>query len=469
MDESETGNILNTNQNNFIGKDEMNLVEFPITLLSRRHVSDQKTIEFSDCISGTNKEIIKREWILTGSDKFGLPLVQDNDIWLALLFLGKDQILNSRKIYFTRYEICQVLGWKPGGNKYQRIEDSLNRLASVSIFAKNSFWDNSKKSYVTKNFGIIDDYEIFDYGNKKERNDSSPSSYVNINEVVYESIKSGYIKNLSMNFYSSLSGDIAKRLFRYLDKKSYNKNRYEINLHDLAYTHMGMEEETYKYLSDITRKLTAAHNELIEKGFLQSAEYKETTSYKTFKVVYTFSDKKKMLQKVDQTKLFKICAEPKDQIRKSGNKTLDNLIEIGITEHVARQILKNYPEDKIKAQIEALPFRKAKDPAAILVKSIKEEWSPSSGYKNHIESKKRAANNKAKKEAEEKRNAERLEKIEKYLAKLSKKERKALENEAMVRAEHEGGEFVRKFGVNEGMLNAYISVLVEEKTTISRN
>lgn len=63
-----------------IGKDEMNLVEYPITLLSKRHESKTKTIEFSDTITGDGGKLIKREWIVTGSDKYGLPLAQYNDV-----------------------------------------------------------------------------------------------------------------------------------------------------------------------------------------------------------------------------------------------------------------------------------------------------------------------------------------------------------------------------------------------------
>ena len=54
-------------------KDEMNLVEFPFILLSKRN-EDQKTIEFTDWTTA-NGETAKREWIVTGSDKFGLPTV----------------------------------------------------------------------------------------------------------------------------------------------------------------------------------------------------------------------------------------------------------------------------------------------------------------------------------------------------------------------------------------------------------
>ncbi len=68
-----------------MGKDEMNLVEFPITLLSKRDLKKVKTLEFSDTIYGEGNKIMKREWIVTGSDKFGLPLADDNDVLLCYI------------------------------------------------------------------------------------------------------------------------------------------------------------------------------------------------------------------------------------------------------------------------------------------------------------------------------------------------------------------------------------------------
>jgi len=122
-----------------VGKDEMNIVEFPITLLSRRHMSSEKTIKFSDVIAGEDNKPVRREWIVTGSDEFGLPLSQDNDVWIALLLMARERGFKDRKVYFSRYKLCKIMNVKKGGNKYQRIEDALNRLTGVRIYAKNAF------------------------------------------------------------------------------------------------------------------------------------------------------------------------------------------------------------------------------------------------------------------------------------------------------------------------------------------
>ncbi|MFH0924474.1 MAG: hypothetical protein V1872_02390, partial [bacterium] len=59
-----------------VSKDEMNLAEYPITFLSRRAPKGVKTIEYTNwvTIEGKKKPL---KWIVTGSDKYGLPVGGD--------------------------------------------------------------------------------------------------------------------------------------------------------------------------------------------------------------------------------------------------------------------------------------------------------------------------------------------------------------------------------------------------------
>jgi hypothetical protein len=159
------------------------------------------------------------------------------------------------------------MGLKPGGSGYKQIEEALDRFKGTSIKAKNGFYDNARKFYATKNFGIIDDYELMDSSKPgPPGQDNFPFSYVNLGEVLYESIQAGYIKSLNMKTYFELEGPLAKRLYRYLDKKAYNKKKFEINLFTLAEVHLGLQK--CKYLSQIKQQLSHAHEELVKAGFL---------------------------------------------------------------------------------------------------------------------------------------------------------------------------------------------------------
>lgn len=53
-----------------------------------------------------------------------------------------------------------------------------------------------------------------------------------------------------------------------------------------------------------------------------------------------------------------------------------SLIEQGVTHQVAEDLLRSHSEDEVREQVESLPFRKSRDRAAVLVASIRQRWSP---------------------------------------------------------------------------------------------
>lgn len=56
-------------------------------------------------------------------------------------------------------------------------------------------------------------------------------------------------------------------------------------------------------------------------------------------------------------------------------KLLETLMKVGIAKNKAQYLMENFPINKIRSQIEALPHRQAKDPAALLIRSIEENWA----------------------------------------------------------------------------------------------
>lgn len=437
------------------GKDEMNLAEFPITLLTRRNIENTKTIRFNDTITGPEGKQFDRKWIITGSDEFGLPLAQDNDVLMAIFSLGKMNNFASSTINFSRYKLLKTMNWKDDGKNYKRIKEALNRLLGVTIYAENAFWDNNKKRYVTLGFGIIDSYSLYD-SYKGPGQEAFSFSSVELNKYIYNSIKAGYIKGIDMKAYFKLESDIAKRLYRYLDKKRYSKERFEINLYTLAQTHIGLAKT--KYASHIKEKLNPVHQELIKVGFIKSVEYQKTSDGTSEKIVYIFG-KKEAPSKVIQESV---------TIIKTDNKLLNALVKIGITQKVAEQLIKEYSEDLIDSQIKALPYRKADDLPAVLISSIQDKWAMPANYKVQIDKIKKTEVEIQQDRDLEKNKAEHRKKIEDYLISLTKDELAELTRQAEELARKDGGSFLKDRKIPEHMLKAYIHVIVEEKLLLKR-
>ncbi len=243
-----------------LSRDEMNLAEFPLTVLSKRVDPSLKTLEFHDFVKGKNGEIVNRSWIITGADKFGLPTSSDDEVLLGLLKLTADDGLRNRKILFTRYELLKILRWTTEGRSYTRLQNALDRLSGVRIKATNAFYDNENKLHSTKNFGIIDEYEIND------GRDTRPSFFT-WSDVLFKSFQVGFIKKLDLNFYLDLNSAVSKRLYRYLDKHFWYRSRLQVNLFTLAHEKVGISRN-YKFASSLRQQLEPALGELIERGML---------------------------------------------------------------------------------------------------------------------------------------------------------------------------------------------------------
>ncbi len=90
-----------------VGRDEMNLCEFPIATLADRVPEGCKTMVFED-----------RHGRLTvsGSDAYGLPAAPDSDVIVGLIQLTKlRNDFTNPTVTFTRYELLRLLGWPRRG------------------------------------------------------------------------------------------------------------------------------------------------------------------------------------------------------------------------------------------------------------------------------------------------------------------------------------------------------------------
>jgi len=366
-----------------ISKDEMNLAEFPFTLLSKRANPGQKTIEVAQSIRDQNGRVIKQEWVVTGSDKYGLPLAIDEDVYIALMQLYKENDFKDRRVHFSRYQMLHIMSKETSKRGYDRLEDAFNRLVSVTIVSKNAFWDNKAKMYVSQAFHLFESYRLYDEraSGTVDSQQSLPLSHIVMSDFLFDSVKYGYIKNIDTTFYFSLDTPISKRLYRYLDKKRYQKLRFEIDLLKLA----ALLPIQDKYPSQIKRRLEKPHNELIKKGFLKSFSYEKVGASGEEKVVYVFprdslkGSKWKLGNGFDK--------EVRVDFDKPELKLRQELVKRGITEVVAGKLMSDYPANQIETQIaifDRLLLSKSslleKNPPGFLRKSIEDNYQPPKEY-----------------------------------------------------------------------------------------
>jgi len=104
------------------------------------------------------------------------------------------------------------------------------------------------------------------------------------------------------------------------------------------------------------------------------------------------------------------------------NEMLEILKDMGVSEFTAQEMVRHYPAEMIEKQVKMLPYREARDPAAMLVKSIREDWVPPASYTVAMREK---AMNLVKAKAESEREAERKAhegRVKKALSELPQEE-----------------------------------------------
>lgn len=259
-------------------RDEMNLAEFPLCALAHRLQPEVKTLRFEDRIWDKGRKLfITRKLIITGSDAYGLPTEKDDEVLLGLIQLTRACRFIERKVPFTRHELIGILGWRDDSKSYARIEESLNRWTGVTLYYDNAWWNKDRKCWMNEKFHILDNVWLCHRGEPAPDTGlpttGAPQSAFVWNEVVFRSFTHGNLKSIDFEFFKSLKSAVAKRLYRFLDKHFYKRNRFEMDLRELCCEHVGLSRNYDT--AGLKRKLLAGVKELEEKGFLHPLSLEE--------------------------------------------------------------------------------------------------------------------------------------------------------------------------------------------------
>ena len=247
-----------------IGRDELNLAEFPIALLAERVSRGQKTLYFEDQHGRLT---------VTGSDAFGLPTAADADVIIALIHLTKlRNNFSDVKVNFSRYELVNLLGWPDQGWSYKRLEESLDRWHGISLSYDGCWWNNRLKCYTDMKMHIIDTIELVAANvcgkTRLAGRGELPLSWFRWNKEFIESCQADNLRQLDLDEYFSLQSAVSKRLYRFLGKRFHLRRDWIFDLKEIAFERVGLSR-SYADAGKIKEKLQPAIAELEAIGFLK--------------------------------------------------------------------------------------------------------------------------------------------------------------------------------------------------------
>jgi Replication initiator protein A len=426
-----------------LGRDEMNLAEFPITLLTDRVPKDQKEAVYQDEIYDERTGLTLTRKLTISAGNHGLTTAIDDEVILAFIQTTKKaNNFTNPQVAFSRHALIQSLNWPRTGASYDRLHLSLKRWTSVFLHYENAWRDNKTKSWVSAGFHIIDNYEIADSRTTGDQLDLLPS-YIIWNKVIFESFQAGYLKPLDYDLCMGLSNSTAKRMYRFLDKRFHHKPDWTFDLKEFAHEHIGLSRN-YDGPAHIKRKLLPAIAELESIGFLEP-----------------MTDTERFQKDGKDWRIWLvqggIIAAPLPVLPAAAPHSepapplVAELAGRGVTRTTAAELVRQYPAEGIEAKLEVFDWltekqdkRVARSPAGYLVKSITDDYATPKGFESRAA---RRARSEAKRQADQKaaegrlrqreqeaRDQARRQAVDAYLQRLTPAERKALEAEALARA-----------------------------------
>jgi len=393
------------------GRDELNLAEFPLGALATRLRPGQKTLRFTDQVRDESRgETITRELTITGTDAHGLPTTLDDEVLLGLIQLTRLHGFVDRKVPFTRYQLIALLGWRDETRSYERLAASLTRWTGVTLHYRNAWWHKPRRCWVDETFHVLDNVwlchrrgvEAPGSGSTDER----PLSAFVWNEVLFRSFQAGNLKAIDFEFFEGLDSAVARRLYRFLDKRFFHRPQWEFDLQELAWEHVGLSR-SYDTAS-LKRKLRPALGELEAKGFLEPAGEPDrfwragTGQWRVALARRTSAAPVMAAVPATSVPLVTAAATETAAATQPAATTTDDplvsaLVERGVTRTAARRTVRRFAAERIAAQVEVFDWlvaradsKVARNPPGFLVRAIQEAYEPPREFVSRAEAARRA-------------------------------------------------------------------------------
>ena len=305
-----------------------------------------------------------------------------NRLLMAMNEAGKQPAMNLSlaRVYLRHSDpLVTTRTWRGDSKNYHRLESSLNRWMGVTLYYQKAWWNKTGQCWVDEKFHVLDNVWLCHRGEPPPDTglcevDALTSAFV-WNEVIFRSFRAGNLKSIDFEFYKSLESAVAKRLYRFLDKRFYHRDRCEFQLRELACQHLGMSAN-YD-VSNLKRKMLPGVRELEARGFLEvSSDELRFRKVRAGDWSVTFEKGRCVPlpssgSEVPQTKLNLAAA----------------LTDRGVSANVAATIIAQHTADSIEAKLRVFDWLAARldakmlrNPAGFLVSSIREGYEPPRGF-----------------------------------------------------------------------------------------
>ncbi len=284
------------------------------------------------------------------SVSYGLPTTADQDKYLGFQKIVQDLRREQRgeiknPVSFQSNQLLSILGLGDAGNNFQDVYEWLKRMAATTIQSSGSVYLAKRRQYAIDIFPVFDRVVIT--GAELPNGRTADRNFVWLSDWQLENINQNFVIPIDLETYRKLENNIAKALVPLLQQWLYasrSEGRFEKRYEDLCAL---LDLRQQRYVSDMRKQLGPSLDELHRYGYIASWSVEPTNDGRDYKIVACHGPK--FFE--DQVQL--LPARGSQGLVDDSPALLKALVERGVSERVARTLLKSMPPDqKVMDQIE---------------------------------------------------------------------------------------------------------------------
>jgi hypothetical protein len=471
------------------GIDEKNFAFFPFSVLDRQPKGSD-IIEYQAHDLASDGTTILRKVSIEGSPKDGLPNAQDEDVLLGLIYLTylsweaalarfPDRDPDPR-VFFTLHQLLLAIRWPCTQKYYQRVRKAIARWAKMRITYEN--WCDAHDKYRhERGFTLLDNYDLNADSRRRPASESQlelplfdgllPRQRCSITwgRVFYDNLRHRYIKPLDLEQYFALPTPAAKRAYRFLDHDlpAPGQPRW-YDLECFAYHHVGFQRG-YKP-SALRAKVKASVVKPLEEAQFIDTESRDDRRFAkqagAIRVVFSRKNPSPAFSAADPVPTplpasSAVAPTARNSPDPAAAALIKELTDRKLGGKAARELVAAYPAEYIRQKLDYFDCESErgniKKPAAWLRKAIVDDYGEPADYlpRRERERQRQAAEERqrqadqTKRQQQEEHAAELLRQqrdqaekahVAAYLKTLTPQEHKALEEQAIARADDKARE-----------------------------
>ena len=147
------------------------------------------------------------------SAKYGLPITQDQDYWLALMHLVEERKRREGRMAnpftFTTAELIKILGQADSGKNYKAVNEWLSVMNSTAI--EGGAYNTARKAWYSEKTHAVD--RVVSVGKELPEGGKAEKNYLWFSQWQLDNLNAGKLLSLEMATYTQLENNIAKISF----------------------------------------------------------------------------------------------------------------------------------------------------------------------------------------------------------------------------------------------------------------